>query len=94
MEKLIEKVNELKQILDETPQVKKIKDLNKKLQENEELLNKIKLYNQTRKENIKEEIYSYELYKEYKQAETELNILILEINSKLKKISRKGKCNI
>ena len=59
-----------------------------------QLSNKIKLYNQTKKESLKEEITSNELYKEYKKAETELNILILQINSKLKKISNKGKCGI
>lgn len=94
MEELIEKIEALKMCLDNTEEVKNIKSLNLKVIENKELLNKIKLYNQTKKESLKEEITSNELYKEYKKAETELNILILQINSKLKKISKKGKCGI
>ena len=94
MEELIEKIEALKVCLDNTEEVKSIKSLNLKVIENKELLNKIKLYNQTKKESLKEEITSNELYKEYKKAETELNILILQINSKLKKISHKGKCGI
>ena len=92
MEELIEKIEALKICLDNTEEVRNIKSLNLKVIENKELLNKIKLYNQTKKESLKEEITSNELYKEYKKAETELNILILQINSKLKKISNKGKC--
>ena len=34
------------------------------------------------------------LYKEYKEAETNLNILILKINKELKKINSKGKCGL
>lgn len=94
MEELIEKIEALKVCLDNTEEVKSIKSLNLKVIENKELSNKIKLYNQTKKESLKEEITSNELYKEYKKAETELNILILQINSKLKKISNKGKCVI
>lgn len=94
MEELIEKIEALKVCLDNTEEVKSIKSLNLKVIENKELSNKIKLYNQTKKESLKEEITSNELYKEYKKAETELNILILQINSKLKKISNKGKYGI
>lgn len=94
MEKLIEKVDKLKKVLDESEEVKEIKELTKKIQENKELMTKIDLYNQTRKETLKEEIYSNSDYIKYKQAETNLNILILELNSKLKKINNKGKCNL
>ncbi len=94
MEELLEKVANLKKELDNTKEVKEIIRLNDKMKNNQELLNKIKQYQETRKESLKEEIYSNELYQEYKKAETNLNILILEINSKLKKITNKGKCNI
>ncbi len=94
MEELLEKVANLKKELDNTKEVKEIIRLNNQIKNNQALLNKIKQYQETRKESLKEEIYSNELYQEYKTAETNLNILILEINSKLKKITNKGKCNI
>lgn len=94
MEKLIEKVEELKKYLNNTPQIQNIIKLNRKIKENKELLDKIEKYNQTRKEELKQEIYMIELFQEYKKAETELNILILEINAVLKKINDKGKCKI
>lgn len=94
MEKLIEKINNLKNALDNTQEVKNLLLLNAQIKKNHELLDKIKIYNETRKESLKEDIYSNELYQNYKKAETDLNILILEINSKLKKINDKGKCNI
>lgn len=94
MEKLIEKVEVLKSYLNDTPQIQEIIKLNRKIKENKELLDKIEKYNQTRKEELKQEIYMIELFQEYKKAETELNILILEINAALKKINDKGKCKI
>lgn len=94
MEKLLEKINKLKQELDKTKEVQTIISLQEKIKKEKILLNKVELYHQTRKETLKEEIYSNQLYQEYKKAETELNILILEINSKLKVINNKGKCDI
>ena len=94
MEKLIEKVETLKKHLDDTEQIQTIINLNRKIKNNKELLDKIEKYNQTRKEEIKQDIYMIELFQEYKKAETELNILILELNTKLKKINSKGKCTI
>ena len=94
MEKIIEKVEVLKSYLNDTPQIQEIIKLNRKIKENKELLNKIEKYNQTRKEELKQEIYMIELFQEYKKAETELNILKLEINAALKKINDKGKCKI
>ena len=57
MEKLIEKVEELKKYLNNTPQIQNIIKLNRKIKENKELLDKIEKYNQTRKEELKQEIY-------------------------------------
>ena len=94
MEKIIEKVEVLKSYLNDTPLIQEIIKLNRKIKENKELLDKIEKYNQTRKEELKQEIYMIELFQEYKKAETELNILILEINAALKKINDKGKCKI
>ena len=92
MNDLIDKVENLKEALNDTKQVKEIKDINKLIMNDKELLELIKKYNETQDEDIKTKILNNELFKDYKDKETELNILILEINSKLKEISNKGKC--
>ena len=89
MEELLEKVAMLKESLNNTSEVK-----NKKNNKCTSLQEKIKKYQETKDEKLKEEIYSNSLYKKYKQAETELNILILRINKELKKINSKGKCGL
>ena len=54
----------------------------------------IEKYNYTQDERIKEKIISNEEFREYKHQETELNLLILEINQELKKITKKDKCGL
>lgn len=94
MEDLYVKLDNLKQVLDETKTIKEIKRLTKKISENKELLELIEKYNYTQDERIKEQIISNEEFMEYKHHETELNLLILEINQELKKITKKDKCGL
>lgn len=94
MEKLIEQVEILKKSLDNTTEVKNIIILNKKIKDSKDLQEKINKYKERLNNNLKEEIYNDSLYKEYKEAETNLNILILKINKELKKINSKGKCGL
>ncbi len=94
MKELIEKVEKLKLELDKDIRIIRINELNKKLKDNPDLIKKIKEYHLTRKESLKEEIINNNLFKEYKKAETDINLLILEINQKLKQISKKGQCQI
>lgn len=94
MEKLIEQVEILKKSLDNTTEVKNIIILNKEIKDSKELQEKINKYKERLNNNLKEEIYNDSLYKEYKEAETNLNILILKINKELKKINSKGKCGL
>lgn len=94
MEKLIEQVEILKKSLDNTTEVKNIIILNKKIKDSKELQEKINKYKERLNNSLKEEIYNDSLYKEYKEAETNLNILILKINKELKKINSKGKCGL
>lgn len=94
MEKLIEQVEILKKSLDNTTEVKNIIILNKEIKDSKELQEKINEYKERLNNNLKEEIYNDSLYKEYKEAETNLNILILKINKELKKINSKGKCGL
>ena len=94
MNELIEKVDNLKQSISELDKVKEIKELNKEIIKDKELLNKIEEYNRTQDEKLKQEIINNELFKKYKVLETDINVLILEINSKLKQINDKGKCGV
>ncbi len=94
MEELYEKVNNLKDVLNDNEIIKEIKKLNKEVTNNKDLLGLIKKYNYTKDERIKQQIISNDLFQKYKHQETELNLLILEINQELKKITKKDKCGL
>lgn len=93
MEELIEKVEALKEELNENASVKKIKELNEKLEKDKELLKNIEKYQYTKDINLKNKIMNNNLFKKYKVEETEINFIILEINKRLKQINNKGKCH-
>ena len=93
MKELIEKVENVKDSLDKTKVVKNIKELNKELNNNKELIELIEKYNDTKDEKIKEKIINNKFFREYKISENEINYIILEINSRLKKISKKRSCS-
>lgn len=93
MNELIEKVENLKKSISEIDKIKEIQELNKEIIKDKELLKLVEEYNRTQDENIKKEIVNNELFKKYKVLETDINVIILEINSKLKQISDKGKCS-
>ncbi len=93
MEELIEKVEALKEELNENASVKKIKELNEKLEKDKELLKNIEKYQYTKDINLKNKIMNNNLFKEYKEEETKINFIILEINKRLKQINNKGKCH-
>lgn len=86
MEELYELVENLKSYLDNLDDIKNIKDINKNLSKDKELLNKIELYRNNKDINLKKEILSNKDFKEYKRLESNINLLILEINSKLKEL--------
>ena len=86
------KMDNLIESLDSTDLVKDIKELNKKIEEDQELSKLLKEYNNYPTKELKEKIMNNELFREYKVKETDLNILIMEINSKLKGISNKDGC--
>ena len=92
MNELIEKVENLKKSISEIDKIKEIQELNKEIIKDKELLKLVEEYNRTQDENIKKEIVNNELFKKYKVLETDINVIILEINSKLKQICDKGKC--
>ena len=94
MNELMNKIDNLKEEINNTKEVKDIISINNKILKDEDLLNKISKYNKTKDEKIKEEILSNKLFREYKEKEIDLNVLILQINNELKKISDKGKCSL
>jgi len=94
MEKLIEKIDVLLQELDKTAEVKEIRKTTKEINKDKDLKELLVKYQVSKDENLKKEILKNPLYKKFKEDETNINILILEINSKLKEISNKGKCSI
>lgn len=92
MEELIEKTNILISKIDDLEQVKRIKELNKKLSKDKELKKLIEDYSISRDESIKSKIIDNELFKEYKLNETDINLLIMDINSRLKSINGNKGC--
>lgn len=94
MEELLEKLDDLKKELDKQEEVIRIRELNKKLKEDIELRNLINKYRTDNSFSLVKKIESNKLFQEYKEKETDLNILILKINSRLKEITNKGKCDL
>ncbi len=92
MNELMELVDNLKKELDKKDEIIDIKKYNKIISCDKELLKDIEEYNKTMDSNIKNRIISNENFNLYKEKETNLNFLILEINSKLKKINIKKDC--
>ena len=94
MEKLIEKVENLKNALDEEQVVIDLKKLNSEIKTDEELNKLLTEYHNSPSETLRNNLIQNSKIRKYKEKETELNILILEINSNLKQITKKDKCSL
>lgn len=94
MEELLDKIEKLKEELDKEEKIILIKKQLEIIMKNKELINKINNYKKNNNEELKHEIYKNKDFIKYKELENEINLLIFEINSKLKKISKKGNCKI
>ena len=92
MEELIEKTKNLISNIDKLDQVKKIKSLNKKILNDHKLRKLIEKYDYCKDENLKRSIIDNKIFKEYKLNETDINLLIMDINSRLKSINGKKGC--
>ena len=92
MEELLEKIENLKNSLDQEEVVSRIKKLNNEIESDKELLGLLENYKSRPSEDLKMEIYNNSLYKKYKESETDINLLIISINNKLKEISNKRSC--
>lgn len=89
MEELIEKVEQLKNSLDATKEIKAIKRLQEELQKDDLLCQLLLEYQQNPIDQKRQEIYKQPLFQEYKTSENEVNLLIFEINATLSKIKDK-----
>lgn len=92
MEELLEKINNLEQALDEIESVKEIKKLNEEIKKDKVLISLIEEYKKYPSNELKYKIYKNPLYQKYKEKETDINILIFEMNRKLKTITNKKGC--
>lgn len=97
---LINKLDELIDIFNDSDEVKRIKVLKEKIYKNEKLKEKIERFNKV-KENpysnefisLKKEILEDEEVKEFKLLENELLLLTLSINQKLNTLTKNKRCN-
>lgn len=94
MEKLIEKVENLKNEILKEPTVVEIKKLKEDISKDEKLIALLTQYHETHSEKIKVEIIKNPIFRKYKEKETDINILIYKINQELKKITKKDKCSL
>lgn len=97
IEKIEEQLDDLINILDTNPNIIKEIELKNKLLSNNDLLNKIEklktldIYSNEYKE-LKKEIFNNKDFVEYKHLENEINLMILEINKRLNKLTDKKEC--
>ena len=93
-----EKMEELLKLLDNDERVIKLKKLKKKLFLDLELLDKVSrlqrldIYSDEYKE-LKKELFLNQDYVEYQHLENEIQLLILEMNQRLKKLTNERKCH-
>ena len=98
MEKEINyKLDKLIEVLENNPRLKRIDKLKSCLYTDNELLKKIDklrkldLYSNEYKK-LKKELFSNKNFIEFKQLENEINILIFEINNRLKELTSERSC--
>lgn len=97
MNKIIEKTYELIDALDNSDIIKKMIYYKNKVVSNEEVINLVNKYNDTKDDNelitIKKELYSNQDYKNYIDYYNQLHNIVLKINYQYKKIISSRSCN-
>lgn len=94
MERLIEKVENLKDTLNQDEIILDLKKLNVAIKSDPDLVALLTKYHSSPTEELKSEIIKNDIFRKYKERETELNLLILKINQELKQITKKDKCSL
>ena len=92
MNELMDQLDNLKNELDSSNMVLDLKEIRKKIENDKELSMLLEEYSLKPSETIKTKILESDLFQEYKIKETELNLFIMEMNQRLKKITEKGGC--
>ena len=94
MENLINKIEKLKNSLEQEEKIIEVKKLLKIINNDKELIKLINDYKEKPIDELKYTIYNNKNYKRYKELENDINIMILQINNKLKEITNKDKCSL
>lgn len=93
MTEIYEKLEKVKNDLDSLELFNKLDEAFSDIEKNDELLEKIKKYNQIPDNNLRLDIYNHKEIKKYKLLENEVNFLIMHINEKLRSIDNVRGCN-
>ena len=93
MNELIDKVENLKSELNSSSLILDIKECLERIDSDPELKRLLDEYSIYPREDIKNKILENSTFQEFKIKETELNLFIMEMNLKLKNITRKGSCH-
>lgn len=86
MDELYHKIDLVKEELDHLPIFKEMEKLEIEIRKKKELVEKIQKYNAYPSDKLRLDIYSYEEIRKYKEKETELNLIILNINKRIKEV--------
>lgn len=85
MNELYTKIYAIEDELNQLPIFNEIYKIINQIKDNKEYQQKIEKYHLFPNEKLRMDIYSYEEIRNYKEKETELNLLILNINKRIKK---------
>lgn len=94
MEELITKMEKFKNYLEKDEIIKETKEVLEKINNDKELIKLIEEYKSKPVDELKYKIYNNKNYRRYKELENDINIMILQINNKLKEITSKDQCSL
>ena len=92
MEELIEKLEQLKKEISSLDIVEELHKRKDEVMNDSSLVEKIEEYKKHPEESLKKEIISSPSFLAYKEMETEIDLLILQINQEFKKIRKNYDC--
>ena len=92
MEELIEKLEQLKKEISSSDIAEELQKRKEEVMNDSSLVAKIEEYKKQPKESLKKEIISSPSFLAYKEMETEIDLLILQINQEFKKIRKSYDC--
>ena len=97
---LINKIDELIKIFDNSEEIKRMKELKKIIYKDPTLKNRLEQFNDIRDNvhdekflELKREVLAIDHVKEYKKMENELYLLTLEMNNRLNRLTNDKRCH-